>query len=110
MGRLKSRTARHLRKGRKNLRWHIDYLTALPVKRKVIPIYTAENIECELAASAGAALSPDMKVIPGFGSSDCRCRSHLIYTKANPLLDQAFVDMLFRYRQLPVNAINDGIT
>ncbi|MFP4444302.1 MAG: DNA/RNA nuclease SfsA [Spirochaetia bacterium] len=98
MGTLKSRTARHLRRGRKRIRWHIDYLTTLPVKRKVFPIYTAEDIECKLAASAGAALWPDQKLIPGFGSSDCRCRSHLLYSKSNPLLNSAFADMILAYR------------
>ncbi|HID56278.1 TPA: GIY-YIG nuclease family protein [Candidatus Poribacteria bacterium] len=75
MSGLVGRVSRHLR-SRKRLRWHVDYLLE---KAKVIgvhEIWTDERIECELNRRA---LSDAHVVAPGFGSSDCRCPSHLIY-------------------------------
>jgi len=78
---LESRIARHMSK-RKTLHWHIDYLlihgTILDVKR-----YYKEKSECEL--SGRAEKLPGSKVIaPGFGSSDCECRTHLFHFERNP--------------------------
>jgi sugar fermentation stimulation protein A len=67
------RVGRHLRR-KKKLRWHIDSLTA---KASVmIPLaFAGSRDECGLADALAAA---GRERVEGFGSSDCRCRGHLI--------------------------------
>lgn len=92
---LSRRTARHLRRRRKNLHWHIDYLREKADRAKVFPIYTSEDIECELAARlSGIGGRP----VPRFGSSDCSCGSHLFHFREPPVSTRAFQDMLLEYR------------
>jgi Uri superfamily endonuclease len=72
---LRSRVARHLA-GSKRVRWHIDYLT---VRRDVNPAALAawrSMTECEVATMLKKTSDGS---VAEFGSSDCRCGSHLIY-------------------------------
>lgn len=99
---LSRRINRHLRKTGKKLRlhWHIDYLTPWADKNHAsmaFPIYSYRNLECDLAAALGKIGGQG---ISGFGSSDCRCSSHLYYFSENPLQNRAFLDMLFRFRHV----------
>jgi Uri superfamily endonuclease len=50
-------------------KWHVDYLS-------LSPFFSLR--------SAVFALT-DMENIPGFGASDCNCRSHLFYRRRNPV-------------------------
>jgi Uri superfamily endonuclease/ribosomal protein S18 acetylase RimI-like enzyme len=73
---IRARVARHLRGGGA-LRWHLDYL--LPHGRVVhVEAHpTPDMTECAL--NAQGATTPEASFpAPGFGSSDCRCRSHLV--------------------------------
>ena len=72
-GGLRSRLARHMRRG-KSVHWHIDQLTE---RGSVTGAWIVCNgLECDLVAM----LAPLPMPIPGFGSSDCsRCFSHLLY-------------------------------
>ncbi len=70
------RIQRHLKKNKK-LWWHIDYLT---IKADVIEVFKSEADEHKLAELA----SKFYEGIKGFGSSDCRCYSHLFYTPDYP--------------------------
>ncbi len=58
----------------KTRRWHIDYLLALGSLRGVFVIETAQKIECAVAQGLSRLAQP---VVKGFGSSDCRCFTHL---------------------------------
>lgn len=72
---LEKRIMRH-RSRKKKLRWHIDYLTRSS-KVKPIAAYAydvSKEYECVIARLLSAASSESVK---GFGSSDCKCRSHL---------------------------------
>lgn len=72
---LEKRVARH-RSRTKKLRWHIDYLTA-DERVMVEEAYAYElprRYECILAEILA---ENSQKPIKGFGSSDCRCQSHL---------------------------------
>jgi Uri superfamily endonuclease len=77
MGGLEARIARHGRR-RKRLHWHIDYLLTKARLIDVVMTPTRELIECvrnrEALALPGASV-----IVPRFGASDCRCRSHLVY-------------------------------
>ncbi len=72
---LESRLNRHLRQSKK-FRWHIDYLLQKVSIGAVITCRTDERIECDIARALGQFYSS----VPGFGSSDCRCRSHLYFS------------------------------
>jgi len=78
---LRSRLARHLRKGGKRKHWHVDYLRA--VAQPVCLLVAEPGVgECALGRRV-AALSGDC--VAGFGASDCRCRSHLHYFARDPV-------------------------
>ncbi len=74
MGGFKSRLNRHL-KNDKKLHWHIDYLLEKASISEIILCETKDRTECAIAQ----ALSCQFDSIPGFGSSDCKCRSHLFF-------------------------------
>ena len=78
---LSSRLARHLRKTGKKKHWHIDYLTPCAKTIEAFPVFTPRNMECRLAVELE---NMGGRGIPGFGCSDCRCRSHLFYFSASP--------------------------
>lgn len=73
---LRKRIERHLR-SEKRLRWHIDYLReqAHIDAIKVYPGKAAE--ECSINNETARTLGGFFPV-KGFGSSDCRCTSHLL--------------------------------
>ena len=79
---LEARVARHLRK-EKRLRWHVDYLLT---RARVVEVkrYREGRIsECELSRRVEGLPGSDV-VAPGFGSSDCRCSTHLFHFRRNP--------------------------
>jgi len=60
--------------------WHIDHLL-LSDRFRLATVITAETdalLECPLAAAIGGL------TVAGFGSSDCRCESHLFYRATDP--------------------------
>lgn len=74
---LKARIGRHLRSA-KARRWHIDYLREATTVQGVWVLPGPQREECSLATELlrmpGAEPGPR-----GFGSSDCRCRTHLVH-------------------------------
>ncbi|MGQ9726424.1 MAG: GIY-YIG nuclease family protein, partial [Candidatus Bathycorpusculaceae bacterium] len=75
---LNKRIKRHLRRDKRKF-WHIDYLLS-DNGVKVLKVFKAktENLgECEAANIIGKRGIP----VGGFGSSDCRCISHLFKIK-----------------------------
>ena len=90
MGGLRGRINRHLRRV-KRVRWHIDYLLEKGKVKEVIYAPTSERLECRLAQS----LEKAFRSFPGFGSSDCRCPSHLFFSKELQAL-QGEVVVIFR--------------
>lgn len=74
LGGLDARVSRHLRKEKK-LHWHIDHLLLHARAVDIVVVRGKDKKECEVAAEIAKRLS----AIPGFGSSDCKCESHLFY-------------------------------
>jgi Uri superfamily endonuclease len=72
---LEQRVARHLRK-QKPTHWHIDYLLARARAVDIVVAQSEERKECEVAEK----LAKRFEHIRGFGSSDCKCGSHLFYS------------------------------
>lgn len=95
-GILFSRVLRHTKpKIEKKLHWHIDYLTALsPDVIKITKIFlipAKDRFECTLAQILADYADA---IVPRFGSSDCRCASHLFYFRPDsnfPLLLDDFL-------------------
>ena len=85
LGGLRGRINRHLKK-QKKLHWHIDYLLVQARIVEVWVVFGVERLECLLAQ---AALNLPGATIPvaGFGSSDCRCRTHLSHFSQKPELE-----------------------
>jgi Uri superfamily endonuclease len=73
---LGKRIARHKR-GEKRLRWHIDYLLQ-QAQIADVRIYPGKEMEeCSINNETALSLQGSFPV-KGFGSSDCRCPSHLL--------------------------------
>ena len=69
-----SRLERHLNDV-KRLHWHIDYLLRCAEIELIIYGQCCSDKECVFADE----LSRIFQYIPGFGSTDCRCSSHLFF-------------------------------
>lgn len=79
MNSLEARIARHARKNKK-LFWHIDYLLS---HAKIVRIFikpSNKKQECNIAK----IIAKNFSSIPRFGCSDCKCNSHLFFSKTNP--------------------------
>ena len=94
---LSARINRHLRPD-KQLHWHIDYLLQFAEIVEIWYISSDRRLECVLCREARELFDSE-DIAPGFGSSDCRCPSHLLYFKTKPpikdlrerLLERGFV-------------------
>lgn len=76
-----NRVKRHvLPPEKKKIHWHIDYLVQNEnsLITKIILIPSSQRLECIIAQEIGS-ISDD--IIENFGSSDCNCKSHLLYLK-----------------------------
>ena len=91
---LSARIARHRRK-RKRPRWHVDYLRREADGFLALPIRSSRREECDVARALSAVLNYGPV---GFGSSDCRCKTHLFWIGKNPLDVSAFHTVLQRFR------------
>ena len=87
MGGLDARIGRHMRQDKKK-HWHIDYLLEKGMVRQVWYLED-EKIECEIAR----AMESEFGGIAGFGSSDCRCRSHLFHSESMDGLEKVARNM-----------------
>lgn len=76
MNGLRQRLSRHIR-NEKRKHWHIDYLLERASIIDVAVHETDSKSECAIARVLGS----DFDIVPGFGSSDCRCPSHLFYAR-----------------------------
>jgi sugar fermentation stimulation protein A len=91
---LTQRLERHGRE-RKNLFWHVDYLRAQAEFHWALPIRTGDDLECELASALKKIAGWE---VPGFGSSDCSCDSHLFGMAKDPLHSPEFIALLQHFR------------
>ena len=94
MQHLSARIARHLRK-RKRFHWHVDFLRDAALECRALPLRSSHRRECELAEALSSCLEP---VAPGFGCSDCRCRTHLFFSPTSPSSLHRFYTVLEPFR------------
>lgn len=86
---LQKRIERHKRKIKKK-HWHIDYFLEKAKILKIKTILTSEKKECWLSNKIKSLKSKT--VMKKFGSTDCKCETHLHYFQKNPSkkLDEVF--------------------
>lgn len=84
---------KHHRKVSTRPHWHLDYLRAETAFYNAYALHSPERKECGWAAvmAKTEAVSEPMK---GFGSSDCKCNTHLFYFSSS-------VKMASAIRQIP---------
>ncbi len=84
-GGLLARLARHGRRlgPDKRARWHVDYLREQAAWGGAWGRVAGERQECAWAAAL-RDLPGAQVVAPGFGSSDCRCPTHLVHVSVLP--------------------------
>lgn len=75
MNGIENRISRHMRRN-KTIRWHIDRLTVVAEKMEAHVSDGEEPVpECIIAETASDLGA--IRCVKGFGSSDCRCPTHL---------------------------------
>ena len=84
-GGLASRAGRHA-KADKKCRWHIDYLAAIATLDEVWYTVDPARRECQWADALRQIRGATVP-LEGFGSSDCRCRAHLLFFQERPSLN-----------------------
>jgi sugar fermentation stimulation protein A len=94
---LAARMARHQRKAGKARHWHLDYLTPHAAGIEAWPVASERNLECRLSAALRTIGGQE---VPGFGSSDCGCISHLFRFGAAPRTDPAFIQLILYFRHV----------
>ncbi|MBI2417479.1 MAG: GIY-YIG nuclease family protein [Ignavibacteriales bacterium] len=82
-GGLYSRLMRHCSHDKKK-HWHIDYFLEHAKLVNIFTWATGKDFEHELAGMIGA-LDGVQPAATRFGSSDCRCGTHLLYASKNDL-------------------------
>ncbi len=91
MGGLSRRLSRY-RKPIERLRWHIDRLLPQGEDLSIVAAESADRVECDIARY----LAERFDAVPRFGSSDCRCGSHLYFSTKGRGLLMAAIGRAFR--------------
>ncbi len=94
MANLSKRMERH-RRLRKQHHWHIDELRAAAEFHSVLAIRSSDRLECEIAKGLSRIAEWS---IPGFGSTDCSCNTHLFGMLNDPLHSEHFQKLLQHFR------------
>jgi len=96
LGGVKPRLSHHLSRTKKR-HWHIDYLLQKASITDIIIGESESRVECAIAQ----VLNSQFDSIPGFGSSDCRCPSHLFYAAEGSQMKSAIMKTLESMAILP---------
>ncbi len=85
-GGLAGRLKHHLHPGRKP-HWHLDYFRKKAVLVEILVREDNRTLEHKWASALGK-LDGAMVPAAGFGSSDCKCMTHLYYFQERPVLEE----------------------
>ena len=94
MANLSKRMERH-RHLRKQHHWHIDELRGVAEFHSALAIRSSDRLECEIAKALSKIAEWS---VPGFGSTDCSCKTHLFGMLEDPLHSEDFHKLLQRFR------------
>jgi sugar fermentation stimulation protein A len=92
MRNLSQRIKRHKRLIKRKY-WHIDFLRSFSEFRDIIIFRSSERIECQISRAMSNIAGWE---VPDFGSSDCKCSSHLFGFPSDPLISSEF-HMIIQY-------------
>ncbi|MFB3884529.1 MAG: DNA/RNA nuclease SfsA [Thermodesulfobacteriota bacterium] len=92
MANLSKRMERH-RHLRKQHHWHIDDLRDIADFHSILAIRSSVRLECEIAKAFSKIAE---WTIPGFGSTDCHCETHLFGMSEDPFHSKDF-HKVFQY-------------
>jgi Uri superfamily endonuclease len=81
-GGVRARLAHHLKLSRRP-HWHIDYLRAHTRVEEICYCLDTRRLEHVWAKRIGLAEGASVPLV-GFGSTDCRCESHLFFFERRP--------------------------
>jgi len=73
------RVSRHLNRSKSKKRWHIDYLTSLPVVKPIKIIWECCDDRGKEPEISECLVRIGVPVIENFGSTDVKSRGHLFY-------------------------------
>jgi len=79
---LESRISRHI-SDKKKIFWHVDYLLKFGNIVSVWSVESDKRLEC----NTGVRYASITASVKGFGSSDCKCRSHLFFSEKQKQLE-----------------------
>jgi len=104
---LETRISRHLI-GEKKLRWHVDYLLSSKESEIVLILCFKgkRRMECELARKLSRFAS---SFVPKFGSSDCKCKSHLFYFSDHYKLCDALASLSTARAKIAMTGKTEGL-
>jgi len=95
---LMARIKRHLSENKKKF-WHIDYF--LDRKTSIKEVWTSpRQAECRIAQYFFKNGFPYIK---NFGSSDCRCKSHLFFVNTNR---RKIINILKKMKFIKINSLS----
>lgn len=94
MANLSKRMERH-QHIKKRHHWHIDELRTVAEFHSVLPVRSSDRLECEIAKAMSEIAEWS---IPGFGSTDCSCETHLFSMSEDPLQSENFLRLLQYFR------------
>ena len=94
MANLSRRMERH-RHLRKRHHWHIDELREGAEFHAVLAIRSSDRLECEVAEAMSEIAEWS---VPGFGSTDCSCKTHLFGVSSDPIQSEGFQKLLQYFR------------
>lgn len=94
MANLTARIERHKRL-RKQHHWHIDVLREAAEFRGTLVIRSSVRLECEIAKAVSQIAGWS---VPGFGSTDCSCETHLFGFHDDPIHSATFQKLLQLFR------------
>ncbi len=101
---LAGRLQRHCRLDGKRLHWHIDYLRAQTELVEIWWVLSEQRWECRWADALRQFATVE-EPVPGFGSSDCACFSHLFYSTTLP--DPSQVDRLLDWQGMVLDLADE---
>lgn len=85
-GGVSARVGRHLSR-KKTIHWHIDYVTTRIPVFFVLYKYSSQRLEHNWSACIAGMRGVEIAA-KGFGSSDCRCRTHLYFFRLMPVFSE----------------------
>ena len=88
---LMKRVQRHY-SNNKRTHWHIDYL--LKNKNAVIKGFHCREAGKEWECRTANELNKKGEGVPGFGCSDCKCKSHLIKVKSEKVIKDVYKEVI----------------